>query len=390
MDPPLYFDHNATAPLLPEVADAMHAAALRYPANPESQHQAGRSARRALEDAREQIGRLLGAQMAGRQADRVIFTSGGTEANNLALTGLAPLPASEPPPELIISAIEHPCVSDTAAKLQQCGWKVEHAASNAHGVVSAAQYADLLSPQTRLVSLMLANNETGVLQPVSALASLCRTHNILVHTDAAQAVGKVPVDFSRLGVNALCCAAHKFHGPPGIGVLLLRHGVTLQPSLHGGHQQAGLRPGTESVALAIGMRTALECWQREATQHRERVAALRDRFEQHITAEFPAAQVIGRSAERLPNTSNISFLGLDRQSLLMALDQVGLACSTGAACASGSSEPSPVLVAMGLGEAICDGAIRFSFGATTTTAEVRAGVARILNVCKRLRQVAPA
>ena len=383
MTAPIYLDHNATTPILPEVASAVHDAALRYPANPESQHELGRKARRALEDTREQIGHLLGARLKGLAADKVVFTSGGTEANNLALRGLTQM---GPPGQLVVSAIEHPSVLEPAAQLELQGWQVDRALVDSDGVVQTDEFAQLLTSETRLASLMLANNETGVLQPVAALANLCEERGILVHTDACQAVGKLPVNFAELSVAALCCTAHKFQGPLGIGVLLLRHDVPLQPSLFGGNQQGGLRPGTESVALAIGMRKALELWHLEADKRYARLTELRNLLEKSLLAELPAAVVIGCPSERLPNTSNISFPGYDRQALVMAFDQAGVACSTGSACASGSSEPSPVLVAMRLKEAVIHGSIRFSLGVTTTRAEVSEAAGRILSICKRLRQ----
>jgi len=375
----IYLDHNATTPVLPEVADAVREASLRHGANPGSQHGPGRQARRALEEARERVGELLGACMAGVAADRVIFTSGGTEAANLAVFGLL----RESDRHGMTSAIEHPCVLEAVEQLQNC--EFERLGVNTDGVVDVEQLRARLRPETGLVSVMLANNETGVLQPVGEIAAICAERGVPVYTDAAQAVGKVPVDFTALNVAALSCAAHKFCGPVGIGALVLRRGVELQPRLFGGHQQAGLRPGTEMVALAIGMRTALECWQRTAAESQARLAGLRDQFERTLVAELPTVEVIGGGVARLPNTSNLAFVGINRQALVMALDQVGIACSTGSACASGSSEPSPVLVAMGLDRAIVEGSIRVSFGATTSGAEVEEACRRILSVCKRLR-----
>ncbi len=405
---PIYLDHNATAPILPEVAEAVRDAALRYGGNPASQHEPGRQARRALETARTRIGEILGASTEGMDADQIIFTSGGTESNNLALQGLlqpralpggkpelsqrSSLPQRDPRPEagatgsrLIISAIEHPSIARTAEHLASAGCRVEKLAVNRLGVVRIEHLESLLAGDAQLVSVMLASNETGVLQPVAEIAALCRKRGVLVHTDAVQAVGKIPVHFRQLGVDALTAAAHKFHGPLGIGVLIVRHGVSLAPALHGGFQQAALRPGTESVALAIGMLTALESWQREAGARRLRLSALRDQLEQAILAGYPHAVLIGAEAPRLPHTSNIAFTGLDRQALVMALDLAGVACSTGSACASGSSEPSPALLAMGLSEEVISSSVRFSLGATTTAAEIAEATRRILSVCNHLR-----
>ena len=386
----IYLDHNATTPMLPEVADAVREASLRYTANPGSQHEPGRQARRALEEARQRVGELLGAQISGMTADRVIFTSGGTEAANLVVFGLlaAPHPAvptqgGGPRTHFLTTAIEHPCILEAAEQLDNCD--VEHLGVDSNGLVNAEQVRERLRPDTRLVSVMLANNETGVLQPIDEIAAVCRKQGVAMHSDAAQAVGKTVVDFGKLGVAAMSCAAHKFQGPIGVGVLVVRHDVPLQPTLFGGHQQAGLRPGTEAVALAIGVQTALEFWNRTAEQSIARVAELRDHFEQTILSELTDVRVVGGGAARLPNTSNLSFVGLDRQALLMALDLVGIACSSGSACASGSSEPSPVLVAMGLKKSLVEGSIRFSLGPSTTAAEIDEATRRILSVCKRLR-----
>jgi cysteine desulfurase len=248
------------------------------------------------------------------------------------------------------------------------------------------QLHDLVDEIPRLFSVMLANNETGVLQPVREVAALCRERGALVHTDATQAVGKICVSFQELGVDALTAAAHKFHGPVGIGVLLVRHSIPLASSLQGGFQQASLRPGTEGVALAVGMQTALELWQRESNERVERMTMLRDRFERELLRGYPAAIVIGASAPRLPHTSNIAFVELDRQALVMALDLAGVACSTGSACASGSSEPSSTLVAMGLPAEQISSSVRFSLGATTSVGDIDEAAKRILNVCNHLRR----
>jgi cysteine desulfurase len=405
----IYLDHNATAPILPEVAEAVRDAALRYAGNPASQHEVGRAARRALEAARHRIGEFLGAQMSGMHADQIVFTSGGTESNNLALNGLlhvqpralpggsserrepAALSKNDPRPEagatgrrLVISALEHPSVMRSAERLAARGVQVETIAVNREGTLRIERLEQRLATPTQLVSVMLASNETGVLQPVAEIAAICRASGVLMHTDATQAVGKIPVSFQELGVDALTAAAHKFHGPLGIGVLIVRHGVKLEPSLHGGFQQAALRPGTESVALAIGMQTALELWHREADQRRDRMAALRDELERGVRAGYPQAIIIGGDAPRLPNTSNLAFVGLDRQALVMGFDLAGVACSTGSACASGSSEPSPALVAMGLPEEQISSSIRLSLGAMTTAEEVAEAGRRILAVCNRL------
>jgi cysteine desulfurase len=387
----LYLDYNSTAPLLPEVADAMAAASADYFANPSSQHQPGRRARQALENARDAIGQILGACMTGREPDRVILTSGGTEANNLALLGLARLDEPDARPgQAIVSVIEHPSVAGAAELLARHGWRIDSLGVTNEGVIDVAELERVLTEQTRFVSVMLANNETGVLQPVAEIARRCAALGVPLHTDAAQVIGKLPVDFRSLGASAMTVAAHKFHGPLGVGALLLRHGVSLAPRLHGGFQQEGLRPGTQCVALAVGLHAALVAWRRDAAARAARLRELRDRLEAGLIEGFGGDVVVnGAQAERLPNTANLAFLGLERQALLMALDLAGVACSTGSACASGSSEPSRVLAAMHCAKAVLDGSLRFSVGATTTSEEIDDAIGRITTVCRKMAASRP-
>jgi cysteine desulfurase len=394
---PIYLDHAATTPMLPAVADAMREASLRYGANPASQHELGRLARRALESARSRIAEILGAG----PDDQLIFTSGGTESNNLALTGLTGWHAQGPPPgvvggqlirasttpRIVISSLEHPSVYRLADHLAEQGAAiVDRLPVSREGVTQVDALSDLLHPNTRLVSVILGSNETGVLQPVEQVAAACRERRIPSHTDATQVVGKLPVHFRELGVDALTFAAHKFHGPVGIGGLLVREDAKLAPAMSGGFQQASLRPGTESVPLALGMLAALELWQAEADARRERMEGLRDELELLLFHDCRSMEVIGGHAPRLPHITNEAFSGLDRQALAMALDLAGVACSTGSACASGSSEPSPALIAMALPKEQISGSIRFSLGATTTADEVDEASRRILSVVNRLRR----
>ncbi len=374
----IYLDNNATTRLDPAVADAMAECHAQRLGNPSSQHRAGRRARRVLEDARHEILTLLGGRTEGSQPDRCLFTSGGTEANNLALLGAPVLHR-----RLIISSLEHPSVTGAAELLRQRGHEVLRLPADSRGVTSLEPLGEWLERGVDVVSVMLASNETGVLQPVGEVARRCPPP-VVVHTDAVQAAGKVAIDFRALGVSTLSVAAHKFHGPVGIGVLLMRHEVTLQPRLLGGFQQEGLRPGTEAVALAVGMAQALRIWTERRAERAERMERQRERFEQAVRAAYPAAVVIGQDAPRLPNTSCIAFPGLDRQALFMALDMHGVACSTGSACASGSSEPSPALLAMHLPNAVVHGALRFSLGADTTDEEIEEAIARVVKVLGRL------
>jgi cysteine desulfurase len=377
---PIYLDNNATTRIDPRVAQAMYECDLAGYVNPASQHRLGRQARRVLEEARETIGRILGCRLSGVPSDQVILTSGGTEANNLALQGLA----GSTPGRVLISSIEHPSVVGPAEQLQRRGFDVQPIRVSRSGVAQIDHLRDLLTPETRLVSVMLGNNETGVLQPVREIAALCEQTGVPLHTDAVQAVGKIAVSFQQLQVTALTLTAHKFHGPRGIGALLLRHDAKLDPIFFGGFQQMGLRPGTESVALAVGLRRALELWRDEADLRTQRMQALRDRLESLIAAEIPTATINGADAPRLPHTTNIALPGLDRQALLMALDMAGVACSTGSACASGSSEPSPVLLAMGIPGELVGSSLRFSLGADTTESEITDACRRICRIVKDL------
>ena len=380
---PIYLDHNATTPIHPEVVQAMDRCHAEGYANPASQHRLGQRARKVLEDARERIAEILGADPTGAQPDRLIFTSSATEANNLALLGIARASGPEPG-QVIISAIEHSSVIEPAEHLMEQGWDYDGLAVTSDGVVRTELLPGLLTEKARVVSVTLGNHDTGVLQPVGRLAATCNLAGVPLHTDAAQVVGKLPVDFRQLGVAAMSIGAHKFRGPLGIGALLVRHDVVLEPLMFGGPHQWGRRPGTESVALAVGILTALEIWQKDREAHVRQMTALRDRFEQGLKAGAPGVIVHGAGAPRLPNTSNVAFPGPDGQVLLMALDLSGVACSVGSACSSGSMELSPVLRAMGLPNEIVARSLRFSLGATTTEAEIDEAVRRILHVYHEL------
>lgn len=377
----IYLDHNATTPIDPRVAAAISECYAAAYANPTSSHAAGRAARQALEAARDGIAQSIGIDTRQYNSPRIILTSGGTESNNLALRGLTTSPG-----KIIISAIEHPSVTGVAQYLQAIGHEIDLLPVLPSGVVDVGRLSDLLTDQTRLVSVMLGNNETGVLQPVEEIADICRRAGVPLHSDAVQVVGKLPVSFPELGVAALTISAHKFHGPRGIGALVVENGRQLDPILHGGFQQQGHRPGTESVALAVGMHKALELWQAEAAARQRRLKAARDRLQRLLMENDLGAVVLGEDAERLPHTLNISFPGLDRQALVMALDQAGVYCATGSACASGSSEPSTVLVAMGLDSDVVRGSLRISLGATTSTLEIDSAADIISCVVNDLRR----
>lgn len=366
-------------------AEAMRDAWAQAWANPASQHGPGRTARRRLETARERVINRLGGNPHGQRADRLIFTSGGTEANVLAIRGLL---AASKRKRLVISAIEHPSITRTAEDLQASGIRVDRLGVSEQGVTSVEHLQEILadsSDPVGLVSVMLASNETGVLQPVADLAACCREHGVLIHTDAVQAVGKSAVHFRELGVDALTFTGHKFHGPIGIGGLLCGPTIAPEPLLHGGFQQEGLRPGTESTPLVAGLLAALEEADQEATDRWAYLGKLRDQLEVRLLDSWPQAWVLGGTADRLPHATCLAFPGADRQALVMAYDLAGVACSSGSACASGSSEPSPTLLAMGLPDAQIGGAVRFAVGAMTSESDVQEACQRIAAVNVRMR-----
>jgi cysteine desulfurase len=379
----IYLDNNATTFLLPEVADAMDECCRRGYGNPASQHAPGRLARRALEEARDGVAEILGAQLSGPDADRLVFTSGGTESNNLAIRGTA----GNSPRRIVISAIEHPSVLRCAGDLPRLGHEIVQLDVDASGRLLPDCRSPYLNAPTRLVSVMLANHETGVIQPVETLAARCRETGVLLHTDATQAVGKISVNFRQLGAAVLTCSAHKFHGPVGIGVLLLRSDISIDPLFMGGSQQRGIRPGTESVVLAAGMFKALQSWQSHRAQWHERLQRMRDRFEASLSAAIPDLTIHGKDSARLPHVTNASFPGVDRQAMMMALDLEGIACSTGSACASGSSEPSPVLKAMGVPQELISSALRFAFSTLNRDTDAEEAAVRIPSIWSRLRSM---
>lgn len=368
----IYLDSHATTPMLPEVWEAMRPFALEQFGNPASVHGVGRKARAALGDAREQIAHLLSAH-----PDEVIFTSGATEANNLAVFGLA----GSPPGHVVSSPIEHPCVAEPVRQLAGRGFAVDYAPVDSNGVVRAERFRELLRPDTRLTVVMLVNHETGSVQPVRELAAL---RSIPFHCDAAQAVGKFPVDFHTLGVTTLSFSAHKFGGPKGIGGLIVRRTGKLAPQLFGGHQQNNRRPGTESVMLAVGMATALKLATERMTAHREHVGRLRSLFRERLQT-LAAPVVINSPEDGSPFVLNVAFPGCRAELLLMMLDLAGIACSTGSACSSGSLLPSPVLSAMGVPQAVLDSAMRFSFGPSLTEEDIHTATEKIAKAVSRSR-----
>jgi cysteine desulfurase len=367
----IYLDHAATTPTLPEVWEAMRPFMAEQFGNPASAHAAGRQARRALEDARERVARCLGAS-----PDELIFTSGATEANNLALFGLT----GPPPGHILASPIEHPCVTEPLKQLAARGFEVEYLAVDQYGTVSVEAFRERVRPDTRLTVLMMVNHETGAPQPSSWYRGLHPT----LHSDAAQAAGKIPIQFNELGLASMSVSAHKFGGPKGVGALLVRREVKLAPQLFGGHQQQCRRPGTEPVALAVGMATSLEMAIARLPDAAAAMRSKRDHFLDRLRTSCPPI-VVNSPADGSPYIVNVSFPSCRADLLLMKLDLAGVACSTGSACSSGSLLPSPVLKAMGVPDEVLRSAMRFSFGCSTTTAELDEAAERIAGCVNRLR-----
>jgi len=358
----VYFDHNATSPLGPRVREAMLPWLGERHGNPSSLHRFGQAAREAVEAAREHVAALLG----GRPAE-VVFTASGTEANNTVIFDRARRAGFRG--RLVISSLEHPSVREAAAAVEAAGMEVVRIPPGADGVVPAAAMIDSLNGETRLVCLMLANNEVGTLQPVAEVAAACREHGIPMLTDAVQAVGKIPVDARELGVDFLTLGGHKFHGPLGAAALWVRGGVEIDPYLVGGSQERRRRASTENVPGIVGLGEACRLAGAELTERRRHLASLRDRFEAGLAA-IPDAVAHCTASPRLPHTSHVAFLGVEGESLLIRLDLAGYAVSTGSACASGAVEPSKTLTAMGMAADEALASLRVSFGITNTVEEV--------------------
>ena len=372
----VYLDHNATTPLDERVVEAMQPYWHARFGNPSSLHRQGRLARAALDQAREQVAALVHAH-----PSQVIFTSGGTESNNLALAGATHGVAGR----LAVSAVEHASVLGPAQALAQEGRGLDLIGVDEQGRVTPATLAAALRPDTRLVSVMWANNETGVVQDIAGLGAQVRAAGALLHCDAVQAAGKLPVDFAASGVQLMSLSAHKIYGPKGVGALVVDKALDLQPLSHGGGHERGLRAGTVNLPGIVGFGMAAQLAEQELAQRREHLSALRMMFEVRLRRELPDVAIAGVEADRLPNTVMVMVPGIDGPTLLMNLDDAGIAVSAGSACAAGSTAPSHVLLAMGVAPELARNAIRISFGKDNTTADVHALMAALCSRCVQLR-----
>jgi len=382
--PRAYFDHNATTPPAPAVIEAVARALAEDFGNPSSVHHFGQRAKALLDEARTAIGRLIGAEPA-----EIVFTSGGTESDNLALRGAVDAAESNGvgtgKRHLITTSIEHEAVLNTVKALVKRGWTSTILPVDATGIVAPASLAAVMTRETAIVSVMHANNEIGTIQPIADLAAIAHEHGALFHTDAVQSVGKIPVDVRALGVDLLTLSAHKFNGPKGAGALWIRRGTRLVSTMTGGKHERNRRGGTENVPGIAGMGVAAALATGTLSAGAARVAALRDRLEGGILQAVSGTIVNGAREPRVPNTTNISFEGVEAESLLIALDLEGFAVSTGSACSSGTLEPSHVLRAMNLPSHRTQNSIRFSLGAGNTETQVDALLATLPAVVGKLR-----
>jgi cysteine desulfurase len=376
----VYLDSNASTPLLPEVFEAMRPYYLDQFGNASSIHHHGQHARAAVERARESVARLLGCRAA-----EVVFTSGGTEADNLAVFGLA-----NAGDHVITSQIEHHAVLNACKRLEQRGCEVTYLRVDGQGIINPDDLRDALRPKTKLISIMMANNETGVLQPVEEIAQVANQADVYFHTDAVQAAGKIGIDVKKIGCDLLSISAHKFHGPQGVGTLYVRRGTLIDPLFYGGNHERQRRAGTENLPGIIGLGCAAEIAMRGLSDGSvEVVRALRDGLEASLLERIEAAGVNSGGARRVPNTSNIYFDHVEGEAMVIALDLKGLAVSTGAACSSGAIEPSHVLTAMGLAPERARSSIRFSIGKHNNEEDIEFALSVIPSTVARLRELSP-
>ena len=379
----VYLDNNATTPLAPEVVQAMQPYWLEDYGNASSIHWYGQRAKAAVEKAREQVAHLINAR-----PNEIVFTSGGTESDNAAILGIVAT-ARSASKHVITTAIEHHAVLYTAKALEEDGVRVTYVRASSSGVVDPADVKRAIGPDTVLISIIHANNELGTIQPLEEIGRIAREHDIYFHADAVQAVGKIPVDVETLGVDLLSLSAHKLYGPKGAGALYIRKGTVLRPLLHGGHHERDRRPGTENVPGIVGLGKAAALAGEDLDQEAARVAALRDRLEEGLLRSVPLVSVNGDRARRLPTTTHLSFDHIEGEGFVIAMDLRGVACSTGAACSSGSVEPSHVLSAIGLKPDQARSSIRFSLGRFTTAEDIDYTLEVVPAVAEHLRALSP-
>lgn len=378
----VYLDNNATTQVAPEVLEAMLPYFRDLYGNPSSMHSFGGQVARKIRDAREQVATLIGAS-----SDEIIFTSCGTESDNAAIrSALATNPEKR---HIVTSRVEHPAIKSLYANLAGQGYRVTELPVDKNGVLDMEQLVESLSPDTAVVSLMWANNETGVMFPVEKAAGLTRERGILFHTDAVQSIGKIPIDMRKNAIDMLSLSGHKLHAPKGIGVLYVRKGTKFSPFLIGGHQERGRRGGTENTPSIIGLGKACELAARNLETENTTVRKLRDRLEAALLKSIPRSRVNGDLVQRLPNTTNISFEFVEGEGILLLMNEYGICASSGSACTSGSLQPSHVLRAMGVPFTMAHGSIRFSLSVYNTEEEIDFVIGKLPSIIERLRGMSP-
>ncbi|MFO7957395.1 MAG: cysteine desulfurase NifS [Candidatus Brocadiia bacterium] len=379
----VYMDHSATTPVRPEVVEAMLPYFEEKYGNASSVHHKGREAREAVEDARRTVAAHLGAA-----PDEIVFTSGGTESDNHAIRGVAAA-AGERGRHIITSAIEHHAVLNTCKDLEKEGFEVTTLPVDDRGLVDPRDLDDAMRPDTILVTVMMANNEVGTIEPIRELAEVASEHDVPIHTDAVQAVGKIPVDVEELGVDLLSLSGHKFYGPKGVGVLYIRSGTRIRPVQVGGHHEKGRCAGTENVPGIVGLARALELACAEMEGEGQRLRRLRDHLQEGLAGSLEDARLNGHPERRLPHILNITFAYVEGESMLLSLDAAGICVSTGSACTSGTLEPSHVLTAMGVPAEMAHGSLRFSLGRVNDEKDVEYVLEKLPPIVRRLREMSP-
>ncbi|MGB9979163.1 cysteine desulfurase NifS [Methanobacterium sp.] len=379
----MYMDHSATSPVDPEVFEAMKPYFVDNFGNASTLYSLGREARKAMEAARAQVASLIGAK-----PEEVIFTSGGTESDNIAIKGTA-YRLKDKGNHIITSAIEHPAVRETCKYLEKKGFEVTYLPVYEEGIVRISDLEDAITDKTILITIMHANNEIGTIQPIAEIGKIARENKIYFHTDAVQTVGKIPVNVEEMNVDMLSLSAHKVYGPKGIGALYMRKGVRVEPILHGGGHEKGLRPGTENVSGIVGLGKACELAEKNLLENTKYITNLRDKLIDGILNSIEQSYLDGHRTKRLPNNVNLRFTGIEGESLVLHLDSKGIAASTGSACSSKSLEPSHVLTALGLEHVDAHGSLRLTLGKENTEEEVDYVITAVKEVVETLRKLSP-
>lgn len=379
----IYMDHSATSPVDPEVLEAMEPYFTDSFGNASTLYSLGREARTAMESARKQVASIIGAN-----PDEIIFTSGGTESDNIAIKGTV-FKLKKKGNHIITSAIEHPAVDETCKYLEKNGFQVTYLPVGKDGIVSVADLEDAITDKTILITIMHANNEIGTIQPIAQIGEVAAAKNIYFHTDAVQSVGKIPVDIEELKVDLLSISAHKLYGPKGVGALYIRKGIRLEPIIHGGGHERGIRPGTENVAGVVGLGKACEIAGRDLDENSKNLTSIRDKLINGVLSEIEESHLNGHPTQRLPNNAHFRFTGIEGESLILHLDFKGIAASTGSACSSKKLEPSHVLMALGMDEVQAHGSLRLTLGKENTAEEVDYVIESIKGAVGTLRSLSP-